>query len=127
MHYIRSTEKTFDRACKALESAVSDGGFSVLGMHDLGDKLRSKGLDFSEHCRVFEVCNPKQAARVLAADMTMNMALPCRISVYTENGEVKIGMLRPKDMLAMLSQDPELSEVAGEVEQATIRMIDQAC
>ncbi|MDT8437828.1 MAG: DUF302 domain-containing protein [Wenzhouxiangellaceae bacterium] len=127
MHYIKRTNLSFQQACTALESAVIEHDFSVLGTHDLGEKLRSKGLEFTENCRVFEVCNPKQAARVLAADMTMNMALPCRISVYTEDGEVKIGMIRPKDMLAMLSNNPELSEVAEEVEQATMRMIDQAC
>lgn len=127
MHYIKNTDQSFDDACTALQDAVAEHGFSVLGTHDLGEKLRSKGLEFDEECRVFEVCNPKQAARVLAADMTMNMALPCRISVYTEDGQVKIGMIRPKDMLGMLSDNPELTGVADEVEQATIRMIDQAC
>ena len=31
-----------------------------------------------------------QAAKVLAADMHLNMALPCRISVCTEKNETKI-------------------------------------
>jgi len=44
-----------------------------------GATLRSKGIDFEEECRVFEVCNPVQAAKVLASDMRLNMALPCRI------------------------------------------------
>jgi uncharacterized protein (DUF302 family) len=40
---------------------VVDQDFGVLAVHDLGNTLRSKGLPFSEQCRIFEVCNPKQA------------------------------------------------------------------
>jgi uncharacterized protein (DUF302 family) len=75
---------------------------------------------------VFEVCNPAQAARVLASDMRMNIALPCRISVYTEKGKTKIGMIKPLDMLSMLSQDPALAQVAKEVEEKTTLMINEA-
>jgi uncharacterized protein (DUF302 family) len=54
-------------------------------VHDLGANLRGKGIAFEPQCRVVEVCNSGRAARVLATDMGLNMALPCRISVYTEN------------------------------------------
>jgi len=50
--------------------------------------LRGKGVDFAEQCKVFAVCNPAQAGRALAADLRLNMALPCRISVFTEDGRV---------------------------------------
>ncbi|MDT8449055.1 MAG: DUF302 domain-containing protein [Wenzhouxiangellaceae bacterium] len=127
MYYVKQSNHNFEDACDRLEKAVAEHDFSVLGVHDLGEKLRSKGQAFDEQCKVFEVCNPGQAAKVLAADMKINMALPCRISVYTEKGATRIGMIRPRDLLAMLSDKPELEQVADEVEQATIRMIDEAC
>ena len=126
MYYVVTTEKSFDQAAADLEAAVKRNGFGVLHIHDLGNTLRSKGIDFAEQCRVFEVCNPGQAARVLAADMRLNMALPCRISVFTENGATKIGLIRPREMLAALSQDPALLRVATEVEDQTIKMVDEA-
>ena len=58
--------------------------------------------------------------------MQLNMALPCRISVWTEDGETKIGMIKPEKMLADLSDDSRLKAVAKEVEQATKTMIDEA-
>jgi len=121
-----STEKTFEQASADLEVEVSKLGFGVLHIHDLGKTLRSKGVEFEEDCRVFEVCNPVQAARVLTVDMQLNMALPCRISVYTENGTTKIGLIKPARMLAALSDDPALIEIANEVEEKTIQMIDNA-
>jgi uncharacterized protein (DUF302 family) len=126
MYYIVESEKSFSQAAADLDAAVKRNGFGVLHVHDLGNTLRSKGITFTEECQVFEVCNPAQAAKVLATDMRLNMALPCRISVYTSAGKTQIGMIRPEPMLAMLAQDPALAQVAQEVESKTRQMIDEA-
>ena len=126
MYYLVETQKSFEQASQDLEFAVKAHQFGVLHIHDLGETLRTKGFDFKDQCRVFEVCNPAQASKVLAVDMNLNMALPCRISVFTEQGVTKIGMIRPEPMLAMLSDNAELREIAQQVESATQKMIDQA-
>lgn len=126
MYYIVETHKSFEQAASDLEAAVKAHGFGVLHIHDLGTTLRSKGIDFNEQCKVFEVCNPGQAAKVLSADMRLNMALPCRISVFTDNQVTKIGLIKPADMLAGLSQDETLLQTAQDVEDATIQMVDAA-
>jgi uncharacterized protein (DUF302 family) len=126
VYYIVESAKSFDRACADIEAAVKRHGFGVLHIHDLGATLRSKGIAFDQQCKVFEVCNPVQAAKVLSTDMRLNMALPCRISVYTENGNTKIGLIKPVQMLSALSQDAGLARVAKEVEDKTMRMVDEA-
>ena len=126
MYYVVNTDKTFEQASTDLEIEVKNLGFGVLHIHDLGETLRSKGVDFVENCRVFEVCNPVQAAKVLSVDMRLNMALPCRISVYTEKGSTKIGLIKPAQMLSALSDDPTLLKIANEVEGKTIQMINNA-
>jgi len=126
LYYIVDTSKSFDEASSDLEAAVNHHGFGVLHIHDLGTTLRSKGIEFIEQCRVFEVCNPIQAAKVLSTDMRLNMVLPCRISVFTENGQTRIGLIRPVEMLAPLSQDPGLVETAKEVENKMIQMVKDA-
>jgi uncharacterized protein (DUF302 family) len=126
MYYTVNSDKTFDQASADLDAAVKRHGFGVLHVHDLGATLRGKGIAFDNECRVFEVCNPSQAAKVLASDMRLNMALPCRISVYTDKGRTRIGLIKPVWMLAALSDDPALAQVAAEVEEKTIRMVDDA-
>ena len=126
MYYITETDKSFDQASADLESAVKRHGYGVLHVHDLGATLRSKGIAFDEDCKVFEVCNPGQAAKVLSADMRLNMALPCRISVFTEKGKTKIGLIKPVQMLSTLSQDAGIAQVAKEVEEKTIQMVNEA-
>jgi uncharacterized protein (DUF302 family) len=126
VYYIVESEKSFDQAAADLDAAVKRHGFGVLHVHDLGTTLRGKGIAFAEKCKVFEVCNPGQAAKVLATDMRLNMALPCRISVFTEKGKTKIGLIKPVQMLSTLSPDAALLAVARQVEEQTIRMVDEA-
>lgn len=126
MYYVVDSNKSFDQAASDLEAAVKRHEFGVLHIHDLGNTLRGKGIAFAENCKVFEVCNPGQAAKVLGTDMRLNMALPCRISVFTEHGKTMIGMIKPVPMLAALSEDASLVKVAQEVEAKTKMMIEEA-
>lgn len=126
MYYIMQTKKPFETAAVDLGTAVKKHGFGVLHVHDLGATLRKKGIDFKEECKVFEVCNPKQAAKVLSVDMHLSMALPCRISVFTEKGQTQIGLIKPADMLVGLSQNESLRQTAQDVEESLIKMVDEA-
>jgi len=40
------------------EEAAAENRFSVLGVHDVGERLRAKGLQFDRKFYVYEVCNP---------------------------------------------------------------------
>lgn len=126
MYYIVETEKSFEQASEDLEAAVKNHQFGVLHIHDLGSTLRSKGIVFQEQCKIFEVCNPTQASKVLAIDMRLNMALPCRISVFTEMSKTKIGLIKPEKMLLALSPDSGLAQIAKEVEEVSIQIVNSA-
>lgn len=126
MYYIVDSNKSFEQAVTDLDAAVKNHKFGVLHVHDIGATLRGKGFEFAEQCKVFEVCNPGQASKVMAIDLRLNMALPCRISVYTEKGKTRIGMIEPAQMLSMLSNDTTLAAVAKEVEVSIKKMIDEA-
>ncbi len=125
MKYIRETEKSVGHALENLKASVARNNFGVLHVYDLKATLADKGVDLAEECHILEICNPMRAKEVLDADISMNMALPCRVSVYSENGKTKIGMIRPKAMLEMLSDDPGLAKVATEVEATMIKIIDE--
>jgi uncharacterized protein (DUF302 family) len=126
MLYIVETKKDVETAARDLEEAVKRNKFGVLHVHNLQQTLKEKGIDFPNACRILEVCNPQQATRVLSANMTVNLALPCRISVYQEGGKTKIGMVKPTALLAIFPGAEALKAVAEEVEQQTIKMIEEA-
>jgi uncharacterized protein (DUF302 family) len=58
--------------------------------------------------------------------MSLSMVLPCRISVYTDSGQTRIGMIRPGEMLHVLSINPQLLDVAQQVDASTSAMINDA-
>lgn len=125
MYHISETRKSVKQTIADLEAAVKRNGFGVLHIHDLGATLRGKGIAFGEECSVLEICNPVHASRVMSTDMNLNMALPCRVSVFTEGGKTKIGFITPVRMLSALSSDPALRQIAEEVETAMIRMVEE--
>ncbi len=126
MKYIVTSSKTVDQASSDFETAVSNHGFGILHTYDLKSTLIGKGIPFENEVRIYEICNPMRAAEVLAADMEMNLALPCRVSVYEKDSQTQIGMISPSVMLSMLSDAPELDEVAASVEKSIMAMIQDA-
>ena len=121
MLHIVESRKPLDRVANDLEEAVARHKFGVLGVHDLKAKLAEKGVVLSRECRIFEVCNPHQAKKVLEANLEISTALPCRISVYEEHGVTKLATIKPSAMIELYAT-PGLKEVAQEVE-ATIEAI----
>lgn len=126
MKYVVSTSKSVDEAVTALELSTQKHHFGVLHIYDLKKTLNEKGVTFGHECRILEVCNPNRASEVLNQDLSMSTALPCRISVFEENGETRIAMIRPSAILGMLSESPELEAVAQDVEATSILIIDDA-
>lgn len=121
MLLIVESKKPLDQVVKDLGEAVTRHKFGVLGIHDLKETLAKKGVEFARECRIFEVCNPHQAKKVLEANLEISTALPCRISVYEEGGVTRLATIKPSAMLALYAT-PGLKEVAQEVE-ATIEAI----
>ena len=74
--------------------------------------MKKKGVDVANQCQIFKMCNPQKAKQVLDDDMDLNIALPCRISVYSDRGQTKIGMFRPTALLASLTETESLRSLA---------------
>jgi uncharacterized protein (DUF302 family) len=125
MLYLVKSSKPLDQVTRDLEAAVTRNKFGVLGVHDLKAKMVEKGVPFAPECRIFEVCNPLQAKKVLEANLQISTALPCRISVYEQGGQTVLATIKPTAMIGLYSS-PELKGVAGEVEVTLTRIMDEA-
>ena len=126
MLYIRQTDKSVDQAFQDIQGCIARHGFGLLHHYDFRKTLRDKGFDLDNECRVLEVCNPGQASEVLHKDMAINMALPCRVSIYQDGGKTFIGMIPPSQLLGLIADPASLGEVAGQVEATMRAIIDEA-
>jgi len=126
MYYIVESDKSFYEASVDLEAVVLRLGFSVLHIHDLAAGLGNRDSDCDEEAKVFEIGNPRLTEKLLAVDWRLNMALPCRVSVFTEQGATKLGLIRPRPLLAALAQNAEVDRIAAELEEKMRQIVDEA-
>jgi len=119
------TRKSLGEVRQRFEEAATENRFSVLGIHDVGERLRAKGLQFDRKFYVYEVCNPVAAKKVLDTNIRIGTALPCRVSIYTDGGDVVLETLKPTAMLAMFDE-PTLDGTARDIEAAIEAMMGAA-
>ena len=119
------TNKRVTEVAKALHIAVEANHFGVMQVHDLKQTMEKKGVEFLRECLIFEVCQPQQAKKVLDENMSISTALPCRISIYREGGKTILATLKPTTLLALFNT-PQLNGVAQEVEDAVVKIMNEA-
>src|SRR6266508_3382274 len=125
MLHIVESKKPLEQVAKDLEEAVTRHKFGVLGVHDLKATMAKKGVAFARECRIFEVCNPHQAKKVLETNLEISTALPCRISVYDEGVAVKLATIKPTTMIDLYAT-PGHTGVAKEVEDTLEAIMAEA-
>ncbi len=124
MLHIKESRKSIQEIENLFPNIANKYKFGVLGVHNLKQKMADKGVAFDKDCLIFEVCNPHQAKKVLEANMEISTALPCRVSVYTENGKTKIATIKPTALIDAF-KNPQLKLVAEEVERSLMSIIGE--
>lgn len=123
--YIVESSKSFYEATFDLPPVVQRLGFVILNVQDTGEMLRRKEIDLDEECQVFDVCNYRQMEKILAIDIRLALTLPWRITVFTEDGATKLGIVRPASLTERLDENPVLARVLAEVEEKLIQIVDE--
>ncbi len=125
LHTVQS-HRTLTEIEQALAESAARHKFGILATHDLRETMRKKGVEFNSECRIYEVCNPVQAKKVLEANGAVSTALPCRISVYeTPAGGYTLATLLPTQLMQLFGS-PALGVIAQEVEVVLKEMMADA-
>jgi uncharacterized protein (DUF302 family) len=119
------SNKSMDEIERGLQESAARHKFGIIATHDLKQTLLNKGVELDQDCRVYEVCNPQQAKKVLDANGAISTALPCRISVYGKPGQYRISTMRPTELMKGFDA-PSIGTVAQEVEQVLQAMMTEA-
>jgi uncharacterized protein (DUF302 family) len=120
-----STGKNLTDARAALERAARAHRFGVLQVHDLKETFLREGLDLQRECLIYEICSPELAKRVLDQDMAVSALLPCRVSLYEEDGQTVFAAARPSPLFENLDAT-YLEDIAQEVNLAVIEIVLEA-
>ena len=122
-HYTVESSKGLEETIRALESNLKEKQFGVLWDLNINEKLEAKGLNLDSKYRILEVCNPKEAHRVLSKNPLISYILPCKIVVYEDKaGQVKVGMPKPTVLLDLV-EETGLEDIACDIENRLIECI----
>ena len=125
MIYQIEADASLDEIETRLQDSAVKHHFGIIAVHDLKAILKAKGVDLDMECRIYEVCNPQQAKKVLEADGAISTALPCRISLYGAPGHYRLTTMLPTEMMKGFN-NPSVEPVAREVEGVIVQMMKDA-
>ena len=122
--YTVTTQKNFDSVVSAVQEETTKIGFRVLYIHDVQKTLSEKGFKI-EPMKIIEFCNAKSAYAVLQADVKIGLCLPCKINVYTKDGQTFISGMRPI-ILPQFFPKAQLGTLPEEIDKLIKTIIDNS-
>ena len=120
--YTTTTTKTFDEAVQKTQEEIAKAGMRVLYVHDVQKTLGEKSF-LREPFKIIEFCNAKFANEFLDKDIKIGLCLPCKINVYTKDGQTFISGMRPI-ILSQFFPQADLGEGPKEIDQIIQNIIN---
>ena len=110
MIYKITTKKPLEVVKAELEAHSKESGFGVIGSYEFKKILEKKGFPIERDITVYELCNPQAASEALSAMPEISVYLPCRLSVYEDNGETVLATIDINDIMNSMDIDAEFKK-----------------
>ena len=108
MIYKTQTTYPLETVKAQLEEKAKKLGFGVLGSYEFKKILKSKGFEITRDITVYELCNPVAAHAALNELPEISVYLPCRLSVYQEDGMTILATIGIEEIVNSEDIDAEL-------------------
>lgn len=117
-------DAAFEDVATRLEASLAAHGLAVVQVHEFDRLLGRTGLAIGVRCRVYEVCDARLAAHLLAIDPGLAHLLPCRIAMHDRGGVVTVTTPRPERFMAEFSHEAGVASLARSIEAGLQRALD---
>lgn len=87
-------------------------GFTLLTTYNYHEIVENKGFPIKQKVWIYEICVAKTAALMLTSNPNFSIFMPCKLSVYEENGKTIISTMNMGIMLEAVKTDKELYDNA---------------
>lgn len=115
---IFKTETTYPvETVKAqMEVKAKELGFGIIETYEFKKLLQNKGFSITRNVTLYELCNPLAAHEALNKMPEISVYLPCRISVYEQNGVTILATIGIEEIINSVSSiDEELKKHMQEI------------
>ncbi len=113
--YFRKSNYSLQDTINHVTSKAQEQGWKILGGADLPDQSGKMVL----------LCRPDWVKTVIEEDYTLLGFLPCAISIFEKDGEVRVGTGQPA-IIKALSRNEDIAELANQAETQLKELIHQA-
>lgn len=119
----KAVEMPFDAAVEKATEELRKEGFGILSDIDVAAALKKKlGREMPPY-RILGACNPPFAHKVLEAEPSIGLLLPCNVVVRQDNeGKVHVEFMDPLALLELVNRQ-EVTQVAIEIKQRLERVM----
>ncbi len=125
--YTITTSAGVEEVSSKLQEQLKHKGYGVLSTIDVQKILKEKNGQEIEPYLILDVCNPRHAGNAIETNKDVGLVLPCKISIYRDNGSTKVSLLRPTEAMKMTGIEG-LENLAISVEnelQQTIKSMNE--
>ncbi|OYY26244.1 MAG: hypothetical protein B7Y23_10055 [Sulfurovum sp. 16-42-52] len=99
MIYTIQTTTNIETVKSELERKAKEVGFGLLNTYDFKTILEEKSFPIEKEITVFELCNPPGAQQALTKLPEISVYLPCRISMYENNGMTALSTIGIEEII----------------------------
>ena len=107
MIYTVKTTHSITKVKAEIESKAKEIGFGLLNTYEFKKILNDKGFPIKKEITVYEICNPPGAQQALSALAAISVYLPCRISIYEEDGHTALSTIGFEDIFNAVDVDED--------------------
>jgi len=109
-------ERPLEVIQEAFKKAVESVGFAILNHYHFSKALRERGYSIDGELFVYDICNPSYGQSVVSKCIKLGCLVPCRISIYYENGKGSLHVLSFASLLKSLKEtDEKLANELGSI------------
>ncbi len=105
MIYTVTANRPIDTIKEEMETKEKEEKFGVLNIYEFKKILETKGFPIEKDITVYELCNPAGAQQALSQLPEISVYLPCRISLYEENGKTTLATIGLEDIVNSFDVD----------------------
>lgn len=120
----KAVSTNFETTIQQVTEELQKEGFGILSDIDVAATLKKKlDLDMPGY-RILGACNPPFAHRVIEAEPTIGVLLPCNVIVREETtGNVMVEFMDPQAILQM-TDNSEVHDVAAIIRQKMLNVMN---
>lgn len=118
------SDVSHEEAINKVTLVLQDKGFGVLTEIDVKATMKKKlDKDYPKY-KILGACNAKLADRALSTDTHISLLMPCNVVVREAGDKVLVSIMNPQ-LLASVSDDKELHQVATEAEKLVKEVLEE--